>query len=66
MIPNKLRVARRILTATVWLDDVADFDKLNAVWEQWLDKANAPTRATGGVKLFGKWKVRCCGLFAGH
>lgn len=41
----------RLLTATIWLADMADFAAMNAVWEEWLGGANAPTRATGEVKL---------------
>lgn len=41
----------RILAATIWLADVADFAEMNAVWESWIDPANPPARATGGVTL---------------
>lgn len=41
----------KLLTATVWLADMADFGAMNAVWEEWIGGANAPTRATGEVKL---------------
>lgn len=41
----------RLLQATIWLADMADFDAMNRVWEQWIGGANAPTRATGEVKL---------------
>jgi len=41
----------RLLTATVWLADMADFAAMNAVWEEWIGGANAPTRATGEVRL---------------
>ena len=41
----------RLLTATIWLADMADFAAMNAVWEEWLGGANAPTRATGEVRL---------------
>ena len=41
----------RILSATVWLADIADFDAMNGVWEAWVDRNNPPTRATGEVKL---------------
>lgn len=40
-----------LLTAMVWLADMADFAAMNAVWEDWLGGANAPTRATGEVRL---------------
>jgi len=41
----------RLLTAQVWLADVAEFDRMNGVWEQWIDPDNPPTRATCGVTL---------------
>ncbi|HEY8604096.1 RidA family protein [Tsuneonella suprasediminis] len=41
----------RLLTATIWLADMADFGAMNGVWEEWIGGANAPTRATGEVKL---------------
>lgn len=41
----------RLLTATIWLADMADFGVMNGVWEEWIGGANAPTRATGEVKL---------------
>jgi enamine deaminase RidA (YjgF/YER057c/UK114 family) len=41
----------RILQATIWLADMADFGAMNAVWDAWVDSANAPARATGESKL---------------
>jgi enamine deaminase RidA (YjgF/YER057c/UK114 family) len=41
----------RILQATVWLADMADFQAMNAVWDAWVDPANPPTRATGEARL---------------
>lgn len=41
----------RLLTATIWLADMADFGVMNRVWEEWIGGVNAPTRATGEVKL---------------
>lgn len=41
----------RLLTAQIWLSDVAEFDRMNAVWERWIDPANPPARATCGVTL---------------
>ncbi|KTE01815.1 hypothetical protein ATE68_21825 [Sphingopyxis sp. H038] len=40
-----------LLTAMIWLADMADFAAMNVVWEEWLGGANAPTRATGEVRL---------------
>ena len=41
----------RILSATIWLADMATFGEMNAVWDSWIDPANPPARATGEVKL---------------
>jgi enamine deaminase RidA (YjgF/YER057c/UK114 family) len=35
-----------LLTAMIWLKDVADFDAMNAVWENWIDPEAPPARAT--------------------
>ncbi|HTJ56525.1 MAG TPA: RidA family protein [Devosiaceae bacterium] len=43
----------KILNATVWLADMANFGAMNQVWESWVDPANPPARATGEVKLAG-------------
>ncbi|UZK68799.1 RidA family protein [Sphingomonas sp. S1-29] len=40
-----------ILQATIWLADMADFEAMNAVWDEWVDTKNAPARATGEVRL---------------
>lgn len=48
----------RILSATIWLADIADFAAMNTVWDAWVDKANPPARATGEAKLAApKYKV---------
>ena len=41
----------RILTAQIWLADMADFGEMNAVWDAWVPAGNAPARATGEAKL---------------
>ncbi|WP_066799680.1 RidA family protein [Sphingomonas soli] len=41
----------KILSATIWLADMADFAEMNAVWDAWVDGRDAPTRATGEAKL---------------
>ena len=40
-----------MLSATIWLADMSDFQAMNAIWDEWLDGANAPARATGEAKL---------------
>ena len=41
----------KILTATIWLADMADFAEMNAVWDVWIDGKDAPARATGEANL---------------
>ena len=41
----------RILSATIWLADMADFAEMNEVWEQWIGGEHAPARATGEARL---------------
>lgn len=41
----------KILSATIWLADMADFAEMNAVWDAWVDGKDAPARATGEAKL---------------
>ncbi len=41
-----------LLSATIWLADMADFDEMNAAWDVWIAGHPAPARATGEVKLF--------------
>ena len=41
----------KLLTATIWLADIADFDAMNAVWDGWIGGQNPPTRATSEARL---------------
>ncbi len=41
----------RLLTAQIWLSDMATFQEMNAVWDAWVDPANPPARWTGEAKL---------------
>jgi enamine deaminase RidA (YjgF/YER057c/UK114 family) len=36
----------RLLSATIYLPDMADFPALNAIWEQWVVPGETPARAT--------------------
>lgn len=36
----------KILTATIWLADIADFNAMNAVWDSWVMPGQTPARAT--------------------
>lgn len=40
-----------LLSATVYLPDMADFPALNAVWEAWVVPGQTPARATVGAAL---------------
>ena len=40
-----------LLSATIWLTDMAAFDEMNAVWDDWLAPGAAPARATVGALL---------------
>ena len=35
----------KILSATIWLTDIASYDEMNGVWDAWIDPANPPARA---------------------
>ncbi|RKE84657.1 RidA family protein [Rhizobium sp. AG855] len=35
-----------ILSATIWLRDIGDFDQMNMAWVDWIDKDAPPARAT--------------------
>ena len=42
----------RILTAQVWVADIdRDFAPMNAVWDAWVARGQAPARWTGEAKL---------------
>jgi enamine deaminase RidA (YjgF/YER057c/UK114 family) len=41
----------RLLSATIWLADIADFSEMNRVWDAWVPKGQAPARATGESRL---------------
>ena len=40
-----------IASVQVWLSDMADFQGMNAVWDDWVSRDAPPARATGGVAL---------------
>ena len=41
----------KILTATIWLADIADFAAMNAVWDAWVVPGQAPARATVQARM---------------
>ena len=36
----------KLLSANIWLSDIATFNEMNAVWDGWVAPGNAPARAT--------------------
>lgn len=41
----------KILSAVIWLADIADFAAMNAVWDAWVVPGQTPARATVQAKL---------------
>lgn len=41
----------RILSAQIWLADMASFGEMNSVWDKWVPQGHTPARATGEAKL---------------
>lgn len=41
----------KIVSATIYLPDMADFAAMNAVWESWVVQGQTPARATVQAKL---------------
>jgi len=41
----------KIVWANVWVSDIRHYDAMNAAWDAWLDKPNAPARATVETRL---------------
>ena len=41
----------RIVSAQIWMADMADFAEMNAVWDAWVPEGHAPARATGESAL---------------
>jgi enamine deaminase RidA (YjgF/YER057c/UK114 family) len=41
----------RILSATIWLADMAEFSEMNEVWDGWVGGEHPPARATGEARL---------------
>lgn len=49
----------RILMATIYLTDLADYDGMNAVWDAWVPAGTAPSRAcvqVAGLAQAG-WRI---------
>ncbi|MBM3487654.1 MAG: RidA family protein [Alphaproteobacteria bacterium] len=41
----------KLLSVNIWLSNIGHFAGMNEVWDAWVDKANAPARATVESKL---------------
>lgn len=41
----------KILSATIWLTDIATFNEMNGVWDAWVAEGHAPARACVEAKL---------------
>jgi enamine deaminase RidA (YjgF/YER057c/UK114 family) len=41
----------RILSATIWLADMRDYDAINEAWDAWIPEGHAPARACVEAKL---------------
>ncbi len=40
-----------LVSATLWLEDIGDYDRINAVWDAWVPDGHAPARACVQAKL---------------
>ena len=43
----------RLLSATVYITDIAAKPEMNRAWDEWIDRANPPQRACIGAALEG-------------
>ena len=41
----------KLLSANIWITDMADFAEMNTVWDAWVSPGNTPARATVEAKL---------------
>ena len=41
----------KLLSANIWIADMANFAEMNAVWDPWVAPGNTPARATVEAKL---------------
>jgi enamine deaminase RidA (YjgF/YER057c/UK114 family) len=44
----------RIVTAQIWLRDIAKWGEMNEVWKGWVDKSNPPARAAVEARMAGE------------
>jgi enamine deaminase RidA (YjgF/YER057c/UK114 family) len=41
----------KLLSANIWITDMANFPEMNSVWDSWVSAGNTPARATVEAKL---------------
>ncbi len=41
----------KLLSATIWLSDIATFNEMNAVWDAWVSPGHTPARACVEARL---------------
>ena len=41
----------KLLSANIWITDMANFAEMNSVWDSWVSPGNTPARATVDAKL---------------
>jgi enamine deaminase RidA (YjgF/YER057c/UK114 family) len=41
----------KLLSANIWITDMAQFGEMNTVWDAWVSPGNTPARATVEAKL---------------
>lgn len=55
----------KLLSVNIWLPDIATFGEMNRAWDEWLDTANMPVRATVEARLATPaYKVEIAGIAA--
>jgi len=55
----------KLLTVNIWLPDIATFAEMNRAWDEWVDPANKPARATVEARLAAPaYKVEIAGIAA--
>ena len=41
----------KLLSANIWITDIANFAEMNSIWDSWVSPGNTPARATVEAKL---------------
>ncbi|SAL06790.1 endoribonuclease L-PSP [Caballeronia calidae] len=41
----------KVLSAMLWIKNMADFKEMNAEWDQWVDSENPPVRCCGALEM---------------